>query len=231
MTIRAGRFIGAMLRPAYLPQKLTRPLVTKDGGTLRTVLDARAYMLALSKDREHSARWQRAAELLLTQADVTDFSTAVELHTDQPKPMRRTAPVAAARSAGGKARHAEVVLQMVAARQRTEELLRDTQLTRVTQDGAGIIQSPLAKPRRFAALSLVTPPALFRLEVKERAAPFFRVRPTRASAASASARPTTARAMAGWFQVGLVPPGSPPLSPHSVERVASLDLTATRRSA
>jgi hypothetical protein len=41
---------------AYLSQKLTRPLPTKDGGTLRTVLDARAYMLRLSKDRERSAR-------------------------------------------------------------------------------------------------------------------------------------------------------------------------------
>src|SRR6516225_9998605 len=41
---------------AYLSRKLTRPLPTKDGGTLRTVLDARAYMLRLSKDRERSAR-------------------------------------------------------------------------------------------------------------------------------------------------------------------------------
>src|SRR5215831_21151173 len=40
---------------AYLSRKLTRPLPTKDGGTLRTVLDARAYMLRLSKDRERSA--------------------------------------------------------------------------------------------------------------------------------------------------------------------------------
>jgi len=37
---------------AYLSRKLTRPLPTKDGGTLRTVLDAWTYMLALSKDRE-----------------------------------------------------------------------------------------------------------------------------------------------------------------------------------
>ena len=50
---------------AYLSRKLTRPLPTKDGGTLRTVLDARAYMLRLSKDRERSARWQRAAQLSL----------------------------------------------------------------------------------------------------------------------------------------------------------------------
>jgi hypothetical protein len=47
------------MRPEYLSQKLDRPLGTKDGGTLRTVLDARTYMLGLSKDRERSAQWQR----------------------------------------------------------------------------------------------------------------------------------------------------------------------------
>jgi hypothetical protein len=52
----------------YLQTKLTRPLPTKDGGTLRTVLDARTYMLALSQDREHRAQWQRACELLLAAA-------------------------------------------------------------------------------------------------------------------------------------------------------------------
>src|SRR5262249_30760376 len=63
----------ALMFPAvsqsYLSQKLTRPLPTKDGGTLRTVLDARAYMFRLSKDRERSARWQRVAQLLLAKAD------------------------------------------------------------------------------------------------------------------------------------------------------------------
>jgi len=54
-----------LLRPASLSQKLSRAIRTKDGGTLRTVLDARTYMLALSEDREHRAQWQRAAELLL----------------------------------------------------------------------------------------------------------------------------------------------------------------------
>ena len=69
-----------MLRPApYLSQKLTQPLVTKDGGTLRTVLDARSYMLALPKRRETTAQWQRAAELLLDGGDVAAFSKAVEL--------------------------------------------------------------------------------------------------------------------------------------------------------
>ena len=67
------------MSPAYLSRKLTRPLVTKHGGILHTVLDARAYMLALSKDREHSAQWQHAAELLLAQADVADFNRQVEL--------------------------------------------------------------------------------------------------------------------------------------------------------
>jgi hypothetical protein len=55
-----------MLRPSpYLSRKLTRPLHTKDGGTLRTVLDARTHILALSQDREQRTQWQRAAELLL----------------------------------------------------------------------------------------------------------------------------------------------------------------------
>src|SRR5262249_35747930 len=45
------RYVPAV-SPAYLSQKLTRPLVTKDGGTLCTVLDARTYMLALRKRRE-----------------------------------------------------------------------------------------------------------------------------------------------------------------------------------
>jgi hypothetical protein len=69
-----------MLRPApYLSQKLTRPIPTKDGGILRTVLDARTYMLALPPDRGHRTQWQRAAGLLLEEADVAALSKAVEL--------------------------------------------------------------------------------------------------------------------------------------------------------
>jgi hypothetical protein len=44
-----------------------------------TVLDARTYMLALSEDREDRSQWQRAAELLLAEADVAALSKAVEL--------------------------------------------------------------------------------------------------------------------------------------------------------
>jgi hypothetical protein len=58
-----------MLRPApYLSQKLTRPIRTTDGGVLRSVLDARTYMVGLSKDRELRPQWQRACELLLAEA-------------------------------------------------------------------------------------------------------------------------------------------------------------------
>ena len=51
----------------------------KNGGTLRTVKDARAYMLALSKQRETRAQRQQAAELLLDGATVADFSKTMEL--------------------------------------------------------------------------------------------------------------------------------------------------------
>jgi hypothetical protein len=64
---------------AYFSKKLTRPLATKDGGTLRTVLDARAYMLRLPTNRERSAQWQRAAQLVLAKADVGAFSRQIEL--------------------------------------------------------------------------------------------------------------------------------------------------------
>jgi len=41
---------GRMLRPAYLEQKLMpQPLPTKDGGVLRTIDDAHAYIIALPK--------------------------------------------------------------------------------------------------------------------------------------------------------------------------------------
>ena len=68
-----------LLRPEYLSKKLTRPIPTQDGGTLRTVLDARTYMLALSEDRELLSQWQRACELLLAAADVAELTKQIEL--------------------------------------------------------------------------------------------------------------------------------------------------------
>jgi hypothetical protein len=41
-----------LLSRAYLAKKLSRPLPIKDGRVLRTIADARAYMLALPDHRE-----------------------------------------------------------------------------------------------------------------------------------------------------------------------------------
>jgi len=71
-----GRLSSGRVTSAPLPKAQPTP---KDGGTLRTVLDARAYMLRLSKDRKRSARWQRAAQLLLAKADVGAISRQLEL--------------------------------------------------------------------------------------------------------------------------------------------------------
>jgi hypothetical protein len=58
-----------MLRPAYLKSKLIPPIATKDGGVLRTVEDARAYALRLSKEREQRRHWQESRKLILEEAD------------------------------------------------------------------------------------------------------------------------------------------------------------------
>jgi hypothetical protein len=52
---------------------------TLDGRTLRTVLDARNYILALSEARQLRAQWQRACEMLFEDADVAALSKQVEL--------------------------------------------------------------------------------------------------------------------------------------------------------
>ena len=41
----------SLLPPAYLAKKLTRPLQTKDGATLRTIGEAADYVLALPPER------------------------------------------------------------------------------------------------------------------------------------------------------------------------------------
>jgi hypothetical protein len=54
-----------MFSPDYLAQPLTPyPLPTKDRGLLRTIGDARAYMLALSEERERD-HWKPAYRLLV----------------------------------------------------------------------------------------------------------------------------------------------------------------------
>jgi hypothetical protein len=59
---------GMSLPAAYLSQKLTQPLPTKDGSVLRTVGEAANYIIALPHERaEHCKRWRHAAELVLDQ--------------------------------------------------------------------------------------------------------------------------------------------------------------------
>jgi hypothetical protein len=72
-----ARHVASCLVP--LPKASPSHSRPKDGGVLRTVKDARTYMMALSKHRETSAQWQRAAAMLLEQVDVTDLSSQVQL--------------------------------------------------------------------------------------------------------------------------------------------------------
>ena len=52
---------------------LTRPIQVKDGTTLRTLNDARGYMLDHVPEADQARRsWQKAAELLLAAADGLD---------------------------------------------------------------------------------------------------------------------------------------------------------------
>jgi hypothetical protein len=65
---------------AYLAKKLSQPLPIKGGTVLRTIGDAANYILALPHERaEYCARWRRAMQLLLEQADVAAVSRQVPL--------------------------------------------------------------------------------------------------------------------------------------------------------
>ncbi|SEE86298.1 hypothetical protein SAMN05444161_7510 [Rhizobiales bacterium GAS191] len=50
------------------PRKLIEPITLKDGRVLKSVADARAFMLALPERRQMAPYWQYAAELLLKAA-------------------------------------------------------------------------------------------------------------------------------------------------------------------
>ena len=68
-----------MLRPEYLSRKLTSPLPTKDGGTLRTIREACEYMAAIGKERERRLHWQRVREVMLQEADEAAVTWRVQL--------------------------------------------------------------------------------------------------------------------------------------------------------
>ncbi len=68
-----------MFRPAYLARELTSPLPTKDGGTLRTIGEAREYMAAIGEERELRLHWQHVRELMLEEADVAALTWRLQL--------------------------------------------------------------------------------------------------------------------------------------------------------
>jgi hypothetical protein len=66
--------------PKYLAEPLRpAPLSTKDGGMLHTIGDVRAYMLALSKDREWQDYWKPAYRLLVQRASAAALTEQVRL--------------------------------------------------------------------------------------------------------------------------------------------------------
>jgi hypothetical protein len=76
---RRRSIFQAMLRPAYLSKKLTPPIPTKDGGTLRTILQACEYMATIGKERELLPHWHQVRELMLQEAEVAAVSSQVRL--------------------------------------------------------------------------------------------------------------------------------------------------------
>ncbi len=68
--------------PQHLAERLTPyPLPTKDRGVLRTIGEARAYMLALSKEREWLDHWKSAYRLLVVGAGAAELTQQVSTRT------------------------------------------------------------------------------------------------------------------------------------------------------
>ena len=68
-TKRAGHALRSVVRPtSYLLKKLVLPLPIKGGGLLRTVDDARAYVLALPSPVQ--PEWELAWTLISREADI-----------------------------------------------------------------------------------------------------------------------------------------------------------------
>jgi hypothetical protein len=56
---------------------LARPIIVKDGPTLRTLHDVRAFMLGLPEATQQGQSWQKAAELLLEASNHAGVSEAL----------------------------------------------------------------------------------------------------------------------------------------------------------
>ena len=72
--------MGVVLSSDYLSERLTpHPLPTKDGGVLRTVEDARTYILTLPKTRRSRAHWKRASLLLTEEVGAAALTRQVQV--------------------------------------------------------------------------------------------------------------------------------------------------------
>ena len=67
------------LPPRYLATKLAEPLPTTDGGVLRTIGEAVAYMTAFPHHREIKQAWQHACKLILGRAPVEAITRQLSL--------------------------------------------------------------------------------------------------------------------------------------------------------
>jgi hypothetical protein len=91
------------MRLTYLKSKFPRALPTKDRGVLRTVAEARSYIIALPKPRAQRQHWQHVARLIIEQADVAELGRLVHLalfldgRLDQPPWTRRRRPAVTTR--------------------------------------------------------------------------------------------------------------------------------------
>ena len=73
-------------------QRLAEPIALNNGEVLRTLRDARKYILALPEQVQHHAKWQRLASLLLSAAD---FGRAdlIRIATEQLRQALSTPPL------------------------------------------------------------------------------------------------------------------------------------------
>src|SRR5262245_35130469 len=70
---------GDIVYRISLREAHARPLPTKDGGVLRTIGDAHAYMQALSKTRKSRAHWKRASLLLVEEVGAAALTRQVQV--------------------------------------------------------------------------------------------------------------------------------------------------------
>jgi hypothetical protein len=78
---------------------LTEPIWLDNGEVLRTLRDARKFIIALPEEEQHYAKWQRLANLLLIAAQ-SGRAQMIRIATDQLRQALSTPPFAPVGLAG-----------------------------------------------------------------------------------------------------------------------------------